>query len=84
MISYVTSDTQAHICGECELLPLIMRRIISPLNSPPKDCNPNKVWKYMEVKDGALAGFSFHPRHSSIMGNLILIAHVSRFSIFLL
>lgn len=60
------SDTQAYICSECDLLRVLMGKI----NRSNYDVS---VSTQLPSKDS----FAFSPRHSSIMGNVILIAHVS-------
>ncbi len=69
------SDTQAYVCGKCDLLRIVMKRIggedsVSGLADP----ESGKL-TYFDKGDGS---FCFVERHSSIMGNIILIAHVRR------
>ncbi len=62
-------ETQAYVCSECDLLRVVMSRINSE-NYHQSPVNQNNDMKREEDP------FIFTQRHSSIMGNVILIAHV--------
>lgn len=66
----VYRDTQAFICKDSGLLKAVMDRF----------GNGDLQFNLFRYINSDVNGFRFNPRHSSVVGNLVLIAHVRNLS----